>query len=303
MRKYFKEFTDNPNVVSNMSVLEYFKRKNIEVPDIEFVAIPVEHEGELNADKVISVLERDGANILMYENISNLGVAKIEEQILSNFKSSQSVFLKKIFEYCLEHGIPYTCFEQNHQKEQIAKNYIEKLLENLPRHVDLESAYKNNDLEEAFKEVSDSIKNLKEFQTEREWLMLSSIAPNLLELIEKNPDLIKSQNKLKVAFFVGSAHKQGFIDSMINRGDNVKVYKDGDLVEDLYSLDGLIHTKTLGHFLEMFEDEFGEFDYFETKLVRSNFNLRPLFLLQKIIEAKTQEDPREYFIGQIAKKS
>lgn len=326
----FPEYTKNPNVVANMSSQEYFKRKLLELglenfPQIEFVAIPTAHDSLERAQEIIDITKRNNADILLIENVTAYsgginglinGAKKLKTKksldFIKGIGESQKIFYNFLLSETERLGIICDTYEFKRQTIEDVLNYLEKMQESYKMiyNLDIKSFYDTNDQDGALEKLSKvlaSKNGFQEIQTEREWLILNNISPRVFELLSKDKELLK-KDKIKVAYFVGAAHKQGFIDSMLERGDNLKLeeakdFKDFKVNIRNYNLTFLA-SLFFGCFTKDLNKEDAEFllwkiqsnEEFKIALAKS-----PQKVIDVIMEAKEKGMPVEYFIENLNK--
>ena len=328
MKESNLEYTKNPNVVANMSSQEYFRRKSLEIglenfPEVEFIAIPTLHEGSDKAKEIIDITKNSGADILLIENFNayskgvkgfNEGVKKDKSKRALDFVQILDKDPNSFYNFLLSEveklGILCDTYEFKRETVSDVLDFIDKIQESYKMifDLDIKSFYDAGDEQGALQKLNQVMfaKNgLEEVQTEREWLMLNNISPRVFELISKNKELLK-KDKVKVSYFIGAGHQEGFIDKMLERGDPLKVIEVNDFNDFKLKRKYISLRFLLSLFLICFLRDLDEEDSERlSKFIQNNSNLRVLFIKnpQKVIDiimkAKKQDSPAVYFTDEI----
>lgn len=223
---------ESSNKVSEMSVAEYAKRKGVEIPHINFLGLPCLHGGMENANKVIEAIKQYEPDLVLLEDAMDF-YGKDRVLMNSNIKENESIvednpieiFFYTLTTYLIENKIPFSSFERKHTNLQ---NAVQKALPLLYQYKKMNSLIysesavlpNDNDAWEHFCTAwSNAVTEIKKRQEDREDVMLSHVAPRVLEQVQG----IAKAKSMNVALVVGASHKNGFLDAMASRGDDITI--------------------------------------------------------------------------------
>lgn len=229
MEEQAKQFEKKENRVSRMSVQEYAIRKGIELEPVQFYGFPCLHGGEEPAREIISSLELINPDLVLVENVDNFKGISYEE-ILEKIKSdhdyeedvetSDFSFAKVLLSYLLDKGIEVHSIDHKFESEEKSEQNHREVLQMFDARPWVSKALKEEDDEKSWQIVMQGWEDFKltshKIQRLREEQMLSNIAPLIMTSAH--------QRKIKkVAIIIGADHRFGVVNSMIKRGDDVKV--------------------------------------------------------------------------------
>ncbi len=303
------EFTNNPNVVANMPVQEYFERKCKELglerfPKVDFVAIPVDHTGSQNAAEVVSVAKKNNSAILLIENVESYAgnkdklIKALEKAAKKEgFLTSPPIFYKELLDCAESSGVILDTYEYKRQTLEDVVSYVMKVHKSnkIFKGLDLRPMYKSGDIETALTLIKNKLFSSGGFfdtQTEREFLMLNNMGPRIFEMVSKNKKLLSLEN-LKVAYFAGAYHEEGLIDKMIERGDSLEIVRPKNFTDFKVKRENMSFVFLAAGFFGVFCDEV---NMDGSILSPSNLYKYPKQILDLIIKAKKEKDPKSYFI-------